>query len=241
VRLLPGYRFLGYIQNHDQIGNRAAGERISHIVNLRRAKIAAGLTLTAPFILMLFQGEEWAASSPFHYFTQHEDAGLGQLISEGRLSEFVAFGWTSDAVPDPQDPATFHRSKLDWQLRQEPHAEMLDWYRQLIELRRSVPELQDANLERIRTRYGEDHPWLVVERGPVHLMCNFSQKTQVLAAAKPGRTLLSSTGDCQLQQDGVVLGPETFAVIQAARDQSPSDDMALGRTSERNAPAMLCR
>ena len=113
-RGLSGHSFLGYLQNHDQIGNRAKGERIGHLISLGRLKIAAALVLTAPFIPMLFQGEEWGTRSPFLYFTDHEDGELGRLVTEGRRREFAAFGAHAEDVPDPQAQATFERSKLDW-------------------------------------------------------------------------------------------------------------------------------
>jgi maltooligosyltrehalose trehalohydrolase len=139
---LPAWRFLGYLQNHDQIGNRAQGDRSSHLLNPDQLRLAAGLVLTAPFVPMLFQGEEWAASSPFQYFTDHHDPELGQAVSEGRRSEFSYFGWSPDDVPDPQDAETFERSKLRWdELDQEPHASLLAWHRSLISLRRSRPAL----------------------------------------------------------------------------------------------------
>ena len=114
---LTGDHFLGYLQNHDQIGNRAQGERSSHLPNSGRLKIAAALVLTSPFIPLLFQGEEWGASTPFQYFTDHDDPELGRAVREGRRVEFAGFGWAPEAIPDPQDPATFARSKLDWQER----------------------------------------------------------------------------------------------------------------------------
>jgi maltooligosyltrehalose trehalohydrolase len=103
---LSGHRFFSYLQNHDQIGNRAKGERSSHLISPGRLKIAAGLVLTSPFVPLLFQGEEWGASTPFQYFTDHEDPKLGRAVSEGRRSEFSAFAWSAEEVPDPQDPAT---------------------------------------------------------------------------------------------------------------------------------------
>jgi maltooligosyltrehalose trehalohydrolase len=101
---LPGTRFLGYAQNHDQVGNRAVGERLAALISTGRLKIAAALVLTAPFVPMLFQGEEWAASTPWLYFTDHQDPDLGRAVSEGRRREFAAFGWKPDDIPDPQDP-----------------------------------------------------------------------------------------------------------------------------------------
>ncbi|MGZ3678250.1 MAG: malto-oligosyltrehalose trehalohydrolase, partial [Ktedonobacterales bacterium] len=99
---LPGHRFLGYMQTHDQVGNRARGERSSALLSPRRLKVAAALVLTAPFVPMLFQGEEWGATTPFQYFTDHQDANLARAVSEGRRNEFAAFGWNPDDVPDPQ-------------------------------------------------------------------------------------------------------------------------------------------
>ncbi|MFW6388112.1 MAG: malto-oligosyltrehalose trehalohydrolase, partial [bacterium] len=139
---LPRSRFVHCSQNHDQVGNRAAGERICHLVSADRAKIAAAVTILQPAVPMLFQGEEWAASSPFQFFTDHRDPGLGEAVTRGRCNEFVYFGWSPEDVPDPQDPQTFSRSMLDWSERARPgHREMLHWYRSLIALRRNSPEL----------------------------------------------------------------------------------------------------
>jgi len=138
VRDLPATAFLGYLQDHDQIGNRATGERSSHLLPPHLLKVAAALVLTAPFVPMLFMGEEWGASTPWQYFTDHRDAGLADAVRKGRREEFKAFGW--DEVPDPQDPETFRRSKLRWDEVSEPaHADLLDWHRALIALRREVP------------------------------------------------------------------------------------------------------
>jgi maltooligosyltrehalose trehalohydrolase len=213
VKLLPGYQFLGYIQNHDQIGNRAAGERISHLAGLRRAKIAAGVVLACPFIPMLFQGEEWAASSPFQYFTQHEDHALGKAVSEGRRGEFVAFGWDPEQVPDPQSPSTFENSKLRWdELTGGEHAEMLDWHKRLIALRRSTRWLSDGNLEQVEVDYDEQARWLTFRRGPLTVACNFGTQEQTVPAAGAARILIAS-GDVQLARDGVRMSGEAFAIL----------------------------
>ncbi|MGH9558730.1 MAG: malto-oligosyltrehalose trehalohydrolase, partial [Bryobacteraceae bacterium] len=113
-RGLSGWRFLGYLQTHDQVGNRAKGERSSQLMSLGRLKIGAALVMCSPFVPMLFQGEEFGASTPFLYFTGHEDAEVARAVSEGRRKEFGAFGWKPDKIPDPGDPLTFLRSKLDW-------------------------------------------------------------------------------------------------------------------------------
>ncbi len=127
---LSQHRFLGFIQNHDQVGNRAVGDRISQSAGIDRAKIAAALVLLGPFIPMMFQGEEWASSSPFLYFADHQDRELARQVSEGRRREFLAFGWDPATIPDPESRATFERSKLKWDELAEPtHSAMLDWYR----------------------------------------------------------------------------------------------------------------
>src|SRR5215469_14974638 len=107
VARLPADRFVCYLQDHDQIGNRAAGDRISATLPPELLKVAAGLVLTAPFTPMLFMGEEWGATTPWQYFTDHPDAGLGQTVSDGRRAEFAKHGWAAAEVPDPQDEATY--------------------------------------------------------------------------------------------------------------------------------------
>jgi maltooligosyltrehalose trehalohydrolase len=122
-------------QNHDQIGNRAQGERLSMMLDTAQLKAVAALTLLSPFVPLLFQGEEWGARTPFLYFTDHEDAQLGRLVAEGRSREFSGFRWQGE-VPNPQAPETFERSRLDWSELSKPrHAQVLEWYRQLIRLR----------------------------------------------------------------------------------------------------------
>jgi maltooligosyltrehalose trehalohydrolase len=115
---------------------------------------------------MLFMGEEWGADTPWQYFTNHEEAWLATAVRDGRRSEFAAYGWDVADVPDPEDPQTFIRSKLDWsQLAGEQHAGLLAWYRELIALRRARPELTDPRLDRVSVSYDEDARWLVVARG----------------------------------------------------------------------------
>ena len=116
----PVDRFVVATQNHDQVGNRAAGRAPRRALTTEgRLKVAAALLLTSPFVPMLFQGEEWAASTPFQYFTDHDDPELGRAVTEGRRREFAAFGWDPEGVPDPQDPRTFERSKLRWAERHD--------------------------------------------------------------------------------------------------------------------------
>jgi maltooligosyltrehalose trehalohydrolase len=164
---LPGSAFVVSTQNHDQIGNRAAGERLTALVSPGRLRVAAALLLTAPFVPMLFQGEEWGASTPFQYFTDHEDPELGAAVSAGRRREFAHFGWDPADVPDPQDPATFARSVLRWDEVDEPeHAALLDWHRRLVALRRSRPELATAPAGSPGVAFDEEAGWLVLHRPP---------------------------------------------------------------------------
>ena len=167
---LSQHRFLGFIQNHDQIGNRAVGDRIGQSAGGDRAKIAAALVLLGPFIPMLFQGEEWAANSPFLYFADHRDRNLARQVSEGRRREFTAFGWDPSTIPDPESPETFERSKLNWNELSEPaHAEILDWYRKLIQLRRITPSFNNGEPGNTRVLYSEEQRWLRVTRGRIVL------------------------------------------------------------------------
>jgi maltooligosyltrehalose trehalohydrolase len=170
---VEGWRFVGAAQNHDQVGNRAAGERLTALISEPRLRAAAALVLTSAFVPMLFQGEEWAASSPFLYFTDHTNQKLGRAVSDGRRREFAAFGWAPEDVPDPQAEPTFLRSKLDWSERaREPHATMLAWYRHLTDLRRNTPALRDGRFDLVQTKVDDAARSLVVERGSVRVAVN---------------------------------------------------------------------
>src|SRR4051795_5628425 len=140
----PTWRLVVCNQNHDQIGNRARGDRLTEVLDDDQLACAALLTLCGPFTPMLFMGEEWAASTPFQFFTSHPEPELGRATAEGRIKEFERMGWDPAVVPDPQDPETFARSKLNWtELTSGRHARLLDVYRRLAELRRRLPELTD--------------------------------------------------------------------------------------------------
>jgi maltooligosyltrehalose trehalohydrolase len=177
---LAGWRFLGFLQNHDQVGNRAKGERSSQIMSVAQLRIGAALVLCAPFIPLLFQGEEYGATAPFLYFTNHDEE-LGRMASEGRRREFAEFGWRPEEIPDPQDPATFQRSKLDWtEMEREPHRSILECYREFIELRKSAPELTDGRLDRVGVEFCEDERRLTLRRGRVAVACNFSEASVII-------------------------------------------------------------
>jgi maltooligosyltrehalose trehalohydrolase len=149
---LPPRSFVHCIQNHDQVGNRALGDRLNHNVDLAVFRAASALLLVSPYTPLLWMGQEWAASTPFQYFTDHPEE-LGKLVTEGRRSEFGGFSAFRDPetrkrIPDPQAPETFSRSKLRWEERSEPpHAGVLRLYQELLALRRTEPALRNQSRE----------------------------------------------------------------------------------------------
>ncbi len=212
---LSQHRFLGYIQDHDQVGNRAIGDRLSQIAGMERAKIAAALVLTSPFVPMLFQGEEWAASSPFQYFADHADPQLARSVSEGRRREFAAFGWNPATIPDPENRATFQNSKLKWnELNLPVHAEMLEWYRALIRLRRHTPDLNGGSPRKTRVSCDQASQWLRMDRGKIVVICNLG-KERCFPAPRGARILLASQ---EIEHTGqeMRLPPDAVVILEAA-------------------------
>ncbi len=212
---LSGKQFVVCIQNHDQVGNRARGDRLHHLVGARRARMAAAILMTSPFVPLLFQGEEWAATSPFPYFTDHQDPGLGEMVRAGRQRELAAFGWKPEDIPDPQAPSTFEHARLDWgELEREPHAAMLDWYRRLIRLRRTVPSLGDDHPEGVGAQRDDRGRWLVIERGPIRIGCNFASEPQrILRGGGRMRLLLASDDDVRVTAAGLDVPAESVAIV----------------------------
>jgi maltooligosyltrehalose trehalohydrolase len=214
VCALSQHRFLGYIQNHDQVGNRAIGDRVSHIAGTERARIAAAIYLLSPFVPMIFQGEEWAASTPFQYFAGHEDKELARLVSEGRKREFAAFGWAPESIPDPENPRTFEASKLDWnELRRREHAEMLEWYRALIRLRRKTPCLNDGTPGNIRVAFDEEKQLLRYRRGEIAVLCNLGAQSARFPAPPPCSLQMASRAAIRIEDDAIDLPPDSVAVL----------------------------
>ncbi len=173
----PGRRFVVYSQNHDQVGNRPQGDRLRTLVSEAKCDIAAGLTLLSPFTPMLFMGEEWGATSPFHYFIDHAEPELREAVLSGRHREMSEFGWENPETLDPSSREAFVRSTLDSSLPETEAAKRtLARYRSLIALRRTHPELQSDELETVRVEFDEDDRWLVLWRGRVGVLCNFSER-----------------------------------------------------------------
>ena len=219
---MPAYRFVTFIQDHDQIGNRAVGDRLAATLVGQPdrdglLRVASGLLLTAPFTPMLFMGEEWGADTPWQFFTDHTDPRLAAAVSAGRRSEFAGHGWGRADIPDPQDKETFLRSKLDWnEPAREPYRSLLDWYRALLALRRSRPELADPRLDQIHVDYDEDARWLLVHRGQLRIAANLGPAEAILplggGTAKPVPLITSAPG-FSISPDAVTLPPATFAVL----------------------------
>ena len=211
---LSGHRFVGFVQNHDQVGNRAKGERVSHEAGAGRAKVAAAFVLTAPFLPMLFQGEEFGTTAPFLYFTDYEDPALRKAISEGRKNEFAHFGWDANQIPDPQDEQTFIDSHLNWaDLGKEPHDGLLQWHKDLIHLRRSRSELSDGNLNLVKVEFDEEAQWLVMQRSTVRVACNLGKKPVQLPIESGSQLLLASDDSISISGEKVLLGPDSVAVL----------------------------
>ena len=217
---VPTWRLVTYAQNHDQIGNRAAGDRLSQSLSEDQLAVTAVLTLTSPFTPMLFMGEEWGASTPWSFFTSHPEPELGRATAEGRLAEFVKMGWDESVVPDPQDPATFASARLRWdEVGEGMHARLLQLHRDLIALRRATPELTDPRFahtsasssgpaaEQAPSRFrmdrgaGLDDP----AAGLVSVCVAFGEGARFdldADEASPPRILLSTTRDARLEPDG---------------------------------------
>jgi maltooligosyltrehalose trehalohydrolase len=210
---IPATRFLGYLQNHDQVGNRATGGRTSALLGDGLLRVGAALVLLSPFVPMLFQGEEWGASTPFQYFTAHEDTELAEAIRVGRRREFAAFGWAPEDVPDPQDDGTFERCRLDWsELDRPAHAGLLDWHRRLIALRRAHPELADGSWPDVDT--DERARLLVLRRASWTVACNLAGESRSLPAGTGADVVLASAPGVGVAAGRLTLPPESVAVTR---------------------------
>ncbi len=210
---LPTWRLVVCSQNHDQIGNRARGDRLTEHLDDDQLACAALLTLCGPFTPMLFMGEEWAASTPFQFFTSHPERELGRVTAEGRLEEFERMGWDRSAVPDPQDPATFERSKLAWS---EPatgrHAVLLDVYRRLAALRRELPELTDPAFPSLAATADEETRVFTLRRGDLLVAVNFGDVAASVPAS--GSLLFHTPSVPDVTPSGVRLPPHAGALLR---------------------------
>ncbi len=209
---IPGSRLMAYTCTHDQIGNRAAGDRPTAYLTPGQLAVSAALALLTPFTAMVFMGEEWAASTPFQFFTSHPEPHLAEATREGRKAEFADHGWDPAAVPDPQDEATFERSKLDWAERESGgHVRMLTVYRDLIALRRNESDLGDFWLDHMEVDFDEDARWIVLYRGALAIACNLGPDS---VAVPVTGDVVYAWGSPRAGAAGTALDGHSFAVLR---------------------------
>ncbi|NUR93369.1 MAG: malto-oligosyltrehalose trehalohydrolase [Nonomuraea sp.] len=206
---VPGHRLVACLQNHDQIGNRPGGDRLT----LTALKLGAGILLTSAFTPMLFMGEEWGARTPFLFFTDHVEPHLREGEAARREREFDGFGYTWDA-PDPSEEETFQRSKLDWdELKGEDHWSLLCWYRDLIALRKALPELSDPRLDSVRVELDPLGKWLVMWRTSLCVIVNFCPDS-VTVPLHDGVVLLASDEPISAGQDGIRVPGQAMVIYR---------------------------
>jgi maltooligosyltrehalose trehalohydrolase len=214
VERTPGYRFVACLQNHDQVGNRAAGDRLPRIVPPGMLKVGATLLLTSPFTPLLFMGEEWAAGTPWPFFTSHPQPELAELTATGRIKEFADHGWDIGDVVNPQDPAAFTGAKLRWSERDEPgHSDILALYRRLLRLRREHPDLADPRLPLVTVDFDQEAGWLIVHRGAFDVLANLADHAQQMPSA-PGDMLFSTETGGVAHGSRITLPAQSACIIR---------------------------
>jgi maltooligosyltrehalose trehalohydrolase len=221
---LRGTQLVAFTQNHDQVGNRPGGERLGHLVDPARLKLAAAVTLLAPFVPLLFQGEEWNASTPFLYFTDFPDAGLGVAVFEGRRKQAATLGLNDTKLADPQSAATWQRSQLNWAEQEDAkHREVLAWYRTLIRLRREHSELAAGPLDPRCISCDEQARWLRFCRGSKRVLCNFADVPQAVPIGSDAGyrvLLISAVTDVFAPRGKFMLPPFGIAVLAMNGDHA---------------------
>ncbi len=209
---MPTWRLVVFSDNHDQIGNRAAGNRLSSWLNADQLRLAGLVTLLSPFTPMIFMGEEWGASTPWQFFTSHPEPELGEIVAKGRVEEFAQMDWDISTVPNPQDPSTFTNSKLNWdEVSGGSHAELLDFYRRVIEVRRTYPDLTDPRFDRSAASCSDEDGWLMVQRGEIVMVVNFSESATEVPLPGPASTVLE-VGSADISGDTAKLGAHSAVV-----------------------------
>jgi maltooligosyltrehalose trehalohydrolase len=207
-----GHRFLIYLQNHDQIGNRAQGDRMTATISPARMLCGAAIVLCSPYTPMIFMGEEWAAGTPWQFFASFPDPALAAAVRDGRREEFAEHGWGAAEVPDPMDEATVRRSTLRWDELDDPaHRQVYDTYRALVALRRTRPELADPRLDHFRVDTVDD--CLILHRGQRRVIVNLgTTEAKILLDRQPQGVLLASSPP-DITGTHISIPPESFAVI----------------------------
>jgi maltooligosyltrehalose trehalohydrolase len=226
---LPSDRFVVCVQNHDQVGNRAEGERLSLLVSREALKLAAAILLLSPYVPLLFMGEEYGETNPFLYFVSHGDPALVEAVRQGRRKEFAAFGWAGE-VPDPQSEHTHARSRLDWSRAFEPeHAALRSLYADLLRLRATDPALRPGAAD-VSVAHDGSAGWislhLKAQSSTLTALFNFAQKDQSMSLPDPPVSLLVlSTDDSRYggldrltaSEGNAVLPPSSAALFRGER------------------------
>jgi maltooligosyltrehalose trehalohydrolase len=211
-KTIPATRLIAFTSTHDQVGNRAVGDRPSQNLDFGQLAVKAALVLGSPYTAMIFMGEEFGSSSPFQFFSSHPEPELAKATAEGRKAEFADHGWDADEIPDPQDPQTFLRSRLDWdEVDAGEHARLCDIYQRLIALRRTDTELADPWLEHLAVDYDENGQWLVMRRGEWVIACNIGSDRAVVPVS--GEVVLA-WGVPAVEGSQTVLPGHSFAILR---------------------------
>ncbi|HTE56734.1 MAG TPA: malto-oligosyltrehalose trehalohydrolase [Kofleriaceae bacterium] len=240
----PGRSFVVFTQNHDQIGNRARGDRLSETVSPAEDRLAAALLCCAPFVPLLFMGQEVGERAPFQYFTSHEDPGLIEAVRRGRIAEFAAFGWRAEDVPDPHDPATFARSKVSEEIAAGAAAGMFELYRELLRLRRELPALRRLDRERVDVSCLEHEGLLMLlrwtEDGParahqqVLLVASFAREQREVGVPIGRWRVALDTADPRWT------GVATAGAVTPADDRWIEGERGRVRVAARSAVLLVC-
>jgi maltooligosyltrehalose trehalohydrolase len=214
---IPATRLLAYTLTHDQVGNRAIGDRPSQNLTSGQLAVKAALALGSPYTAMLFMGEEWGSSSPFQFFSSHPEPELARATAAGRKREFAEHGWDADEIPDPQDPETFLRSKLKWdEIDDGDHGRLRRVYNELLALRRTEPDMADPWLDHMTVDYDEDQRWIVMHRGSLAVACNLNaDEVTVPVTGEP----LVAWGEPTIDSESTGLDGHSFAILRT-RNQS---------------------
>ena len=229
---IPGHQFVVFTQNHDQVGNRALGERLTHLVSFEALKLAAAVLLLAPNVPLIFMGEEYAEDAPFLYFVSHTNPELVEVVREGRKKDFADFQIEGEFI-DPFSEDTFHKCKLNWEKRQEgTHKVMLELYQHLIQLRRTIPALKTLNKQNLAASVSEEHKLMFLHRwsqnSQIFCIMNFNDKDVSFKATPPNgnwqKTLNSSEPkwmgsgsvlpDKLMQEQELTIRPQSFVLYQ---------------------------
>ena len=256
ARGVPAERFVVCAQNHDQVGNRARGDRLSSIVDFESLKLAAGVVLLSPFLPLLFMGEEYGETAPFQYFTSHTDPALAEAVRRGRSEEFAAFSQYGE-VPDPQDTSTFLRSQLTREDSLTQSQRLLrEFYRELLRIRKHTPALAHLAMEQSRATPLDEHTLLVerwCEASEVLLLFHFSERSLTLNVSHPegqwtrlihsADSVWNGTSDvpvdlvAAVKEFQITLSPRSFVVYERCRTYRSVLDLTVAARSQQKKGA----